>query len=293
MYDLVIIGGGPAGCAAAVYAARKQIKTALVAAEFGGQSNVSDDIQNWIGTPHISGLELAKSLEGHVREYAGNVVDILKGEYVQKIEHIDGISKTTLQNGKVLESKSLLITVGSAHRKLDAKNADTFEHKGLTYCASCDGPMFSGMPVAVIGGGNAAFESAAQLSAYCSHVYILNRSDKFKADEITIEAIKKNEKIELVTNAVPTEVLGEQFVSGLKYKDAQTNEEKVLDIKGIFVEIGQVPNTSLAEGVVERDNYGRIIIDHKRMRTNIDGIWAAGDCTDVLYHQNNIAAGDV
>lgn len=289
-YELVIIGGGPAGCSAAVYAARKQIKTALVAAEFGGQSNVSEDIQNWIGTPHISGMQLAKDLENHVREYAGDVVEILKGAFVEKIEKDGEIIKTILKDGKILESKSLLITVGSARRKLDAKNADIFEHKGLTYCASCDGPMFSGMPVAVIGGGNAAFESAAQLSAYCEKVYLINRSANFKADEITVESANKNPKIEIITNAIISEIIGEQFVSGLKY--TQDGTEKELSVKGIFVEIGQIPNTTLAEGIVERDSYNKIIIDHKRMRTSVDGIWAAGDCTDVLYHQNNIAAGD-
>lgn len=292
LYDLIIIGGGPAGCAAAVYAARKQLKTALVAAEFGGQSNVSEDIQNWVGTPHISGMDLAKTLEAHVREYAGDVVEIFKGEYVDKVERADNKNKVILQNGKTIESRALLVTVGSAHRKLDAKNADVFEHKGLTYCASCDGPLFSGMPVAVIGGGNAAFESAAQLSAYCSHVYILNRGENFRADEITIEATNKNEKVEIIKNAVPVEVTGEDFVNGIIYKDAVTGEEKKLDVSGIFVEIGQIPNTNLVKGIVDTDDYGRIIVDHKRMRTNIDGIWAAGDCTDGLYHQNNIAAGD-
>lgn len=292
IYDLIIVGGGPAGCSAAVYAARKQIKTALIAAEFGGQSNVSEDIQNWIGTPHISGMQLAKDLENHVREYAGNVVDILKGEFVDKIEKDGAVIKVILKNGNTLNGKSILITVGSARRKLDAKNADIFEHKGLTYCASCDGPMFSGMPVAVVGGGNAAFESAAQLSAYCEKVYLINRSDSFKADEITVESTKKNPKIEIITNAKPTEVTGEQFVNGLKYLDTISNEEKTLDVKGIFVEIGQIPNTTLAEGLVDRDAYNKIIIDHKRMRTSVEGIWAAGDCTDVLYHQNNIAAGD-
>lgn len=292
MYDLVIIGGGPAGTAAAVYAARKQIKTALVAAEFGGQSNVSDDIQNWIGTPHISGTDLAKTLEAHVREYASDVVDIFKGQYVERIEKDGSTIKITIEGGKTLETKSLLLTVGSAHRKLEAKGADVYEHKGLTYCASCDGPLFSGMPVAVIGGGNAAFESAAQLSAYCSRVYMLNRSNVFRADEVTIEATKKNSKIEIITNAVPVEVLGQDFVNSIVYKDAKTGEEKKLDVSGIFVEIGQIPNTSIVKGLVDQDDYGRIIIDHKRMRTSVDGIWAAGDCTDVLYHQNNIAAGD-
>lgn len=299
MYELIIIGGGPAGCAAAVYAARKQIKTVIIAYEFGGQSNVSDDIQNWIGTPHISGAELAKNLETHVREYANDIVTILKGKKVANISKSEAndsiVFKIDLENGEVLESKAVLITAGSNRRKLEAKNADMFEHKGLTYCASCDGPFFTNMPVVVIGGGNAGLESALQLSAYCSKVYLLNRSDKFRADEVTIQTAKNNPKIEIISNAVSVEVLGDEtntFVGGLIYKNVLTNEEIKLDVKGIFVEIGQLPNTGIARELVDKDSHGKIIIDHKHMRTSNDGIWAAGDCTDVLYHQNNIAAGD-
>lgn len=299
IYELIIIGGGPAGCAGAVYASRKQIKTAIVAYEFGGQSNVSDDIQNWIGTPHISGAELAKSLEAHVREYAGNIVDVLKGKKVASISknEVEGknVFTVTLESGESLESQTVLITAGSNHRKLEAKNADMFEHKGLTYCASCDGPFFTGMPVVVIGGGNAGLESALQLSAYCSKVYLLNRSDKFRADEVTIATAKNNPKIEIIPNAVSIEVLGDEtntFVAGLLYKDVLTNEEIKLDVKGIFVEIGQLPNTGIAGELVNKDPHGKIIVDHKSMKTSLSGIWAAGDCTDVLYHQNNIAAGD-
>lgn len=296
MYELIIIGGGPAGCAAAVYAARKQIKTALIAYEFGGQSNVSDDIQNWIGTPHISGAELAKSLESHVREYAGNIVEVLKGKKVSSIsKNENNIFIVTLETGEKIESKSVLITAGSNRRKLDAKNADMFEHKGLTYCASCDGPFFTDMPVAVIGGGNAGLESALQLSAYCSKVYVLNRSDKFRADEVTIQTAKNNPKIEIIPNAVSVEILGDEtntFVGGLIYKNTLTNEDVKLGVKGIFVEIGQIPNTSIAGDLLNIDAHNKIIIDHKSMKTSCTGIWAAGDCTDVLYHQNNIAAGD-
>ncbi|MBP6912419.1 MAG: FAD-dependent oxidoreductase [Candidatus Pacebacteria bacterium] len=296
MYELIIIGGGPAGCAAGVYAARKQIKTALIAYEFGGQSNVSDDIQNWIGTPHISGAELAKTLEAHVREYAGEFVEILKAKKVANIiKNEDGTFTVNLETGEQVNAKAVLITAGSNRRKLDAKNADMFEHKGLTYCASCDGPFFTDMPVAVIGGGNAGLESALQLSAYCSKVYILNRSDKFRADEITLETVRKNPKIEIIPNAISVEVLGDEdnvFVGGLIYKNTVTNEDVKLDVKGIFIEIGQLPNTGIARDLVKLDTHNKIIIDHKTMKTSQAGIWAAGDCTDVLYHQNNIAAGD-
>ena len=166
------------------------------------------------------------------------------------------------------------------------------EHKGLTYCASCDGPLFEDMDVAVIGGGNAAFESAAQLLAYCRSVTLINRSDTFRADEITVEKVLSNPKMKVIKNADVLEVQGEKFVEGLVYKDRNTGAEKELKVSGIFVEIGQIPNTDFVKGLVPFDEFNRIKIDPRSQKTETPGIWAAGDCTDVLYHQNNIAAGD-
>lgn len=291
-YDLVIIGGGPAGSAAAVYAARKQLKTLIVTEEWGGQSVVSEKIYNWIGTPEISGSELAKNLKAHVDYYVG--------EYLQtKNARIEKLSRSNLNNfsvttnsGEEITARAVLIASGSGRRKLDSKipGADVLEHKGLTYCASCDGPIFSGQDVAVLGGGNAALETAAQLLAYCSSVTIIQRSGEFKADEITVEKVLNNPKAKAIMNAEITEIIGEKFVTGLKYKDATGEHE--LKVGGIFVEIGQIPNTNFAEGVVEMDAYKRIKTDPRTQMTNVPGIWAAGDCADVLYHQNNIAAGD-
>lgn len=286
MYDLVIIGGGPAGSAAAVYAARKKIKSAILTPEFGGQSVVSDDIQNWIGTPHISGFDLGKSLEKHVKEYQGDILTVVKG-YVSEVTQNE--DKTfTVKTSKDLEliAKSVLVTTGSVRRKLDAINADKFEHKGVTYCASCDGPVFANKDVVVIGGGNAAFESALQLAAYCKSVKILNRTDKYRADEITVDKVTKNEKIEIINNAIVNEVHGDQFVNGLTYNDTIK-----LDVEGIFVEIGQMPNTDYI-GFVEKNPAGNIIVDPRTQKASVEGVWAAGDCTDGLYHQNNIAVGD-
>lgn len=286
MYDLVIIGGGPAGSAAAVYAARKKIKSCLLTPEFGGQSVVSDDIQNWIGTPHISGYELGKSLEKHVKEYQGDILNIVKS-YVASVEQNE--DKTfSIKTSKdiVLNAKAVLVTTGSVRRKLDAINADKFEHKGLTYCASCDGPVFTGKDVVVIGGGNAAFESALQLAAYCKSVKILNRTDKYRADEVTVDKVMKNEKITIINNAIVNEIHGDQFVNGLTYN----NTEK-LDVEGIFVEIGQMPNTDYI-GFLEKNSTGNIIVDPRTQKASVEGVWAAGDCTDGLYHQNNIATGD-
>ncbi len=284
-YDLVIIGGGPAGSAAAVYAARKKIKSAIITTEFGGQSVVSDDIQNWIGTPHISGMDLAKSLETHVKEYQGGILHIIK-ELVSSITQNEDKTFTIKTNKSEIHTRAILVATGSKRRKLEAKGADEFEHKGVTYCASCDGPMYRDTAVAVIGGGNAAFESALQLAAYCTKVYILNRSESYRADEITVDKAKSKENIEIINNAVVTEVFGEQFVKGLTY-----NNDQKLDVEGIFVEIGQIPNTDYIN-IVEKNNVGNIIVDPRTQRTSVEGVWAAGDCTDGLYHQNNIAVGD-
>jgi len=290
-YDLIIIGGGPAGVAASVYAARKKLKTLLITPEWGGQSIVSEQIYNWIGTPAISGHELAESFKKHAEANIGDSLE-LKQEKVIVVEKNGDTFKIKTDAGSEFETKTVLVAAGSNRRKLEAPGADRLEHKGLTYCASCDGPIFADQDVAVIGGGNAGFETAAQLLAYCKSVTLINRSDTFRADEITVEKVLKNPKMSVVKNAEILEVTGEKFVDGLKYKDMVTNEEKTLNVTGIFVEIGQIPNTDFVKDILPLDKIGRVIIDPKTQKTSVPGIWAAGDCTDVLYHQNNIAAGD-
>ena len=291
-YELIIIGGGPAGCSAADYAARKQIKTLLVTADFGGQSIVSYDIQNWIGTPHITGAELAEALKAHVEAYKGDYVDIKEGVTVGAVEKNDSLYKVILSSGEEFLTKALLVTAGSSRRKLEAIGADRLEHKGLTYCASCDGPLFSDMDVVVIGGGNAAFETVAQLSAYCKSVTLVHRNETFKADEITVEKIKSDPKVRIITNAETLEVLGDKFVSGLRIKHKNTDEEETLNISGVFVEIGQISNGGFMKDIVEVDSLGKIIIDPWTQKTSAEGVWAAGDITNIRYHQNNIASGD-
>ena len=309
IYDLIIIGGGPAGAAAAVYAARKRLKTLLLVAEWGGQSIVSEQIFNWIGTPSISGNDLAQSLKKHVvanaigtenlkeAEDVGSTLLVKDGEKVNAVtKEAEGFKvKTDKGDGQSEEflTKTILIASGSGRRKLEAKGADRLEHKGLTYCASCDGPLFADQDVAVIGGGNAGFETAAQLLAYCKSVTLLHRSDSFnRADEITVDKVLKNPKMQAVKNVEILEVKGEKFVEGLVYKDRATGQEKELKVTGIFVEVGQIPNTDFAKSVIPLDEYGRIKINPLNQKTETSGIWADGDCTDVLYHQNNIAAGD-
>lgn len=291
LFDLVIIGGGPAGCAAAVYAARKQLKTALITPEWGGQSIVSSDIQNWIGTPHISGNDLALSLKKHVAEYESENLKV----FTAKADLLGGAFPeftVTLDDQTTLKTKTILIATGSNRRQLTVPGAAQFEHKGLTYCASCDGPFFSGQKVTVIGGGNAGFESASQLLAYCDHVTLLHKNDTFKADEITINKLLANPKFTAKTNIEVIEIKGEQFVTGIVYKNKTTGEQTEEAVSGIFVEIGAMPATSFAKDLIPLAATGSITVDPRTGQTGTEGVWAAGDCTDLLYHQNNIAVGD-
>ena len=298
IYDLIIIGGGPAGSAAAIYAARKRLNTLLITPEFGGQSVVSETIYNWIGTVAIGGQKLAENLKKHVNanakstENKDSTLEIKEGSKVTSIIKNQSTFKIKTDMGEEFESKTILMTAGSNRRKLEAKNADVLEHKGLTYCATCDGPMYSGADVAVIGGGNAAFESAAQLLAYCNSVTLINRSDTFRADAITVEKLLKNPKFKVLKNIEILEVKGEKFVEGLLIKNAQSGETQELNVTGIFVEIGQIPNTDFMKDLVTLDKIGKIKIDPWTGKTETPGIWAAGDCTNILYHQNNIAVGD-
>ena len=292
MYDLVIIGGGPAGTAAGVYASRKQLSTLLITGEWGGQSKVSPDIQNWIGTPSINGNDLAKNLEEHLKTYAGEIVDINENTTVTNIEKKNSHFLVYRSEGESVETKTVLIATGSDRRKLAVPGAEKFEHKGLTYCATCDGPLFAGQDVAVIGGGNAGFETAAQLLAYAKSVTLLHRGPAYKADPVTVEKVLAHAKMTGILDAVTIEVHGDKFVSGITYKDGRTDEHHELAVTGIFVEVGMIPNTNFAASVVETDEYKRIKIDPWTQQTSTPGIWAAGDCTNIKYHQNNISAGD-
>lgn len=308
MYDLVIIGGGPAGVAAGVYAARKKIKTLLIAKEFGGQSLVSNDVQNWIGTKSISGFDLAKNLEDHLRVQEG--IEIVDNDLVNKIEkntltsdvpNIENSNfrtsevtkfKVTTQNGKKFETKTVLICSGSHHKKLGVLGEDKLNGKGVVYCSTCDAPLFGGKTVAVVGAGNAGLEAVQDLFSYATKIYLLVRSDKIKGDPITFEQVKANPKVEILYQAEVQEVLGDILVTGVKYLDKNSGTTKELKLDGVFVEIGSAPNSEMVKDLVKIDQWGQITVDHKTQATSQPGIWAAGDVTDVLYKQNNISAGD-
>jgi len=291
LYDLAIIGGGPAGVAAGVYAARKKLKTVFITFDFNSQSSVSLDVQNWIGTVSLSGLELAENLKKHLKAYSADTVFLKEGEKATSITK-SGENFLIKTDKSEYSAKTLLIATGSKRRQLEAKGAQIFENKGITYCASCDGPLFADKDTVVIGGGNAGFETAAQLLAYAKSVTLIHRSAEFRADPVTVEKVLKNPKMKALKNIETLEVKGDKFVKSIVIKDANTGKITELPTEGIFVEIGLVPNTDYVADLIKLDQYKRIPIDPRNQQTNVKGVWAAGDCTDILYHQNNIAAGD-
>lgn len=296
MYDVIIIGGGPAGCAAGVYCARKKMRTLLITESFGGQSIVSNDIQNWIGEKHISGLDLARKLEDHVRSFTE--VEIKSPEKVMKVKTIQCKDQSRVCDFEVktdkgkYQSKTVILAAGARRRRLNIPGEERLEGRGVAFCSTCDAPLFEGMSVAVIGGGNAGLEAVVDLLPYAAKIYLLERAKKLKGDEATQDKIRNNEKVNIILNAQPTEILGENMVTGLKYTDLSSKEEKLLEVGGVFVEIGSIPNSEIVKGLVEMDKYGQIMIDSKHSSTSQPGIFAAGDITDDPYKQNNISAGD-
>jgi len=289
MHDLIIIGGGPAGIAAGVYAARKKIKTLLITESFGGQSLVSSDVQNWIGTKSLSGLDLAKNLEDHLR--AQESIEIADGDLAERVEKLGSNGfKIVTKNGKTFETKTVLICSGSHHKKIGVPGEDKLNGRGVVYCSTCDAPLFGGKIVVVVGAGNAGLEAVRDLFPYAKKIYLLIRSDKIKGDPVTFEEVKNNPKVEIKYQSEVKEILGDKLVASIKY--LEKNQPKELKLDGVFVEIGSAPNSDLVKDLVKIDQWGQIVVDHKTQMSSLPGIWAAGDVSDVLYKQNNISAGD-
>ena len=290
MYDLIIVGGGPGGVAAGIYAARKKMKTLLITDSFGGQSVVSADVQNWIGIKSISGFDLAKSLEEHLRAQQG--IEIIDDDLVATVAKKEGGFSITTKNGKSFEAKYILLSSGSRRKHLNIPGETTFEGKGVVYCSICDAPLFGGKTVAVVGGGNSALESVIDCLPYASKVYMMVRSEVLRGDPVTQDKVKGHENVKIIWNAVPQEILGKDAVEGLRYKDAKSGEIKNLALEGVFVEIGLTPNSDFVKDLVKLDDYGEVIVNDRTQETSCPGIWAAGDVTNALYKQNNISVGD-
>lgn len=291
VHDTIIIGGGPAGVAAAVYAARKKLSTLIIAEYFGGKSFVSGGIENWIGDVRLSGAELAEKLEAHVR--AQDTIDVIMPDKVVGVIQTDECAfEIKTEDGGTYCSKTIIVASGARRRRLNVPGEDTFDGRGVAYCSTCDAPFFQDLDVAVIGSGNAAMESAVDLLSYAKNVHILIRGDRFKGDPITREKIEKADRAHVITRAEVTEIVGEESVTGLRYTNKHGGEARELAVEGVFIEIGSTPNTEFLGNLVATNDFGEIIINSKTGQTSRSGIFAAGDVTDDPYKQNNIAAGD-
>lgn len=289
-YDLIIIGGGPGGVAAGIYAARKKLKTLLVTDAFGGQSVVSLDIQNFIGIPSISGYDLAVAFEKQLR--AQKDVEIILGDRAGAVEKISkGGFRVKTETGKEFESKTVLLTCGSVRRKLGIPGEDEFNGRGVAYCAACDAPLFKGKRVALVGGGNSALEGVRDLIPHASEIWHFVRGE-IKGDPLTLEKVSKSGKVKLMKPAEITEIIGKDSVEGIRYRKNDTGETGEMAVDGVFIEIGWMPSAAMVKGLVEVNAGGEIIVDHKTQKTSCEGLWAAGDVTDALYKQNNTSMGD-
>ncbi|MGG2952846.1 alkyl hydroperoxide reductase subunit F [Geobacillus stearothermophilus] len=285
-FDVLVIGGGPAGATAAIYAARKGIRTGIVAERFGGQILDTLGIENFISVKYTEGPKLAASIEEHVKQYN---VDIMSSQRAKRLEKKDLI-EVELENGAVLKSKTVVIATGARWRNLGVPGEEEFKNKGVAYCPHCDGPLFEGKHVAVIGGGNSGVEAAIDLAGIASHVTLLEFAPELKADAVLQNRLYSLPNVTVIKNAQTTEITGTDKVNGLTYIDRETGEEHHIELQGVFVQIGLVPNTEWLGETVERNRFGEIIVD-KRGATNIEGVFAAGDCTDSAYKQIIISMG--
>ncbi|MBI5079143.1 FAD-dependent oxidoreductase [Candidatus Wolfebacteria bacterium] len=289
-YDLIIIGGGPAGMAAGIYAARKKIKTLLIAENLGGQFVIAAKIENFIGFKAISGVELKNRMEEHLRSQEG--VDIKEGRKIVKIEKKDGGFSVKTDKEEVFETKTVLVALGSGPRRLNISGEEKFGGKGVFYCSICDAPLMKNRTAVVVGGGNSGMYAALDLLPYAEKIYILEYSENLKGDSVYVEKIKASGKAEIITMAAVKEIIGDDFVSSVKYEDRRAGEVKDLPAAGVFVSIGYQPNSDIVKDLVELNGFGKIAVNSKTQTTSCEGIWAAGDITDVLYCQINIAIGD-
>ncbi|MGI8313779.1 alkyl hydroperoxide reductase subunit F [Halobacillus mangrovi] len=286
-YDVLVVGGGPAGSSAAIYTARKGIRTGVVAERFGGQVQDTLSIENFISVKKTEGPKMVASLEEHVKDYNIDVMNLQRASRLEKKDMFE----LELDNGGVLKSKSVILSTGARWRQLGVPGEEEFKNKGVAYCPHCDGPLFEGKDVAVIGGGNSGIEAAIDLAGIVKHVTVLEFGAELKADEVLQERVNSLPNVTVITNAQTTEITGDDNVNGLTYIDRASGEEKHIELEGVFVQIGLVPNTEWLGDTVERTKTGEIVVD-KHGATNVPGLFAAGDCTDSPYNQIIISMGD-
>ncbi|BAQ08887.1 alkyl hydroperoxide reductase [Bacillus sp. OxB-1] len=285
-FDVLVVGGGPAGASAAIYAARKGIRTGIVAERFGGQILDTAAIENFISVNRTEGPKLAASLEEHVKDYNIDVMNLVRAKRLEKKDLIE----IELENGAVLKSKSVILSTGARWRNIGVPGEAEFRNKGVAYCPHCDGPLFEGKDVAVIGGGNSGIEAAIDLAGITNHVTVLEFAPELKADSVLQDRLYSLPNVTVVKNAQTKEITGTDSVNGITYIDRDSGDEHHIELAGVFVQIGLVPNTDWLGDAVERNKFGEIVVD-KRGATNVPGVFAAGDCSDSAYKQIIISMG--
>ncbi|CAH0442209.1 alkyl hydroperoxide reductase subunit F [Ralstonia pseudosolanacearum] len=291
-YDVLIVGGGPAGAAAAVYAARKGVRTGVVAERFGGQVLDTMSIENFISVPETEGPKFAAALEQHVRQYNVDIMNVQRAVKLTPADEPGGLAEVTLANGAVLKGRSIIVSTGARWRNVNVPGEQEYRNRGVAYCPHCDGPLFKGKRVAVIGGGNSGVEAAIDLAGIVSHVTLLEFGDQLKADAVLVRKLESLPNATILTNAQTTEITGNgEKVNGLRYRHRTNGAEHDVALEGVFVQIGLVPNTEWLDGVVERNRFGEIIVD-ARGHTSVPGVFAAGDSTTVPFKQIIIATGE-
>lgn len=291
-YDVLVVGGGPAGAAAAVYAARKGIRTGVAAERFGGQVNDTLAIENYISVLETDGPKFAMSLEQHVKAYDVDVINLQRAEKLIPASQPGGLIEVQFASGGSLKSKTVIISTGARWRNVNVPGEQEYKNKGVAYCPHCDGPLFKGKRVAVIGGGNSGVEAAIDLAGVVSHVTLFEFADKLRADAVLVKKLQSLPNVVIHTNAQTTEITGDgQKVNGLTYTDRASGESKHVELEGVFVQIGLVPNTEWLKGTLELSRFGEIVVDAKGA-TSVPGVFAAGDVTTVPFKQIIIAAGD-
>lgn len=290
-FDVLIIGGGPAGAAAAIYAARKGIRTGIAAERFGGQVLDTMSIENFVSVPYTEGPKLAAALEQHVLEYDADIMHLQRAAKLVPATEVGGLIGIELASGATLQSRSVILSTGARWRQMNVPGEDEYRNKGVTYCPHCDGPLFKGKRVAVIGGGNSGVEAAIDLAGVVAHVTLIEFDTVLRADEVLQRKLRSLGNVDIVLNALSTEVLGDgERVVGLLFDDRGTDASHRVDLDGIFVQIGLLPNTEWLDGAVETSPRGEIVIDD-RGQTSVPGVFAAGDCTTVPFKQIVIALG--
>jgi alkyl hydroperoxide reductase subunit F len=289
MYDMVIIGGGPAGMTAAVYAARKQLKTLLISKDIGGQLLWTSDIENYMGYQYISGKELTEKFRLQMEQFP--IVDIILEKTVEKLQKYDGNFEVITSDSKTFKGKTVIIASGKRYKPMNAPGEKEFVGKGVSYCATCDAPLFAGKNVVVVGGGNSAFSAVIDLMKIANKIYIVNIKDEWQTDKTMLDKTRKADNIVELLSYKVTAINGGKTVTGVTIESVKTNEKKDLDVQGVFIEIGLMPNSDFAKGLVMLNDRGEIAVDCS-CQTSIDGIFAAGDVTTVPEKQISIAIGE-